>query len=61
MERLESHLDTSSAEFRGYPAAIVDGVVYVTGRKLRPGRMVRSEIVAAQGYDLIAAAVGKPR
>ncbi|HEY4312357.1 MAG TPA: 30S ribosomal protein S12 methylthiotransferase RimO [Pirellulales bacterium] len=39
----------------------VDTVVYVTGRGLRPGRMVKSEIVAAHGYDLVAAAVGKPR
>lgn len=39
----------------------VDTVVYVTGRGLRPGRLVKSEIVAAHGYDLIAAAVGKPR
>lgn len=39
----------------------VDGVVYVTGKKLRPGQFVRCEIVAAQEYDLIGAAVGKPR
>jgi ribosomal protein S12 methylthiotransferase len=39
----------------------VDTVVYVTGRGLRPGRIVNSEIVAAHGYDLIGAAVGKPR
>jgi ribosomal protein S12 methylthiotransferase len=39
----------------------VDGVVYVTGKKLRPGQMVRCEIVATQEYDLIGAAVGKPR
>lgn len=39
----------------------VDGVVYVTGRKLRAGQIVPCEIVASQGYDLVAAAVGKPR
>ncbi|HWB09874.1 MAG TPA: 30S ribosomal protein S12 methylthiotransferase RimO [Pirellulales bacterium] len=39
----------------------VDGVVYVTGKKLRPGQIARCEIVAAQEYDLIGAAVGKPR
>jgi ribosomal protein S12 methylthiotransferase len=39
----------------------VDSVVYVTGKKLRPGRIVPCEIVARQGYDLVAAAVGKAR
>lgn len=39
----------------------VDGLVYVTGRKLRPGRIVPCEIVTFEGYDLVAAAVGKPR
>ena len=39
----------------------VDSVVYVTGKKLRPGRMVPCEVVASQGYDLVAAAVGKAR
>ncbi|HQU44410.1 MAG TPA: 30S ribosomal protein S12 methylthiotransferase RimO, partial [Pirellulales bacterium] len=38
----------------------VDGVVYVSGKKLRPGQIVRCEIVASQEYDLIGAAVGKP-
>ncbi len=33
----------------------IDGVVYVTGPGLRAGQMVRAEIVASQGYDLIAA------
>lgn len=33
----------------------IDGVVYVTGEGLRAGQMVRCEIVAARGYDLIAA------
>jgi ribosomal protein S12 methylthiotransferase len=39
----------------------VDGVVYVTGKKLRPGQIVPCEIVARQEYDLVAAACGKPR
>jgi ribosomal protein S12 methylthiotransferase len=39
----------------------VDTVVYVTGRGLRPGRLVECEIVAVHGYDLVAAATGKPR
>lgn len=39
----------------------VDGLVYVTGRKLRPGQFVPCEIVASQGYDLVGVAVGKPR
>lgn len=39
----------------------VDGVIYVTGKKLRPGQIVPCEIVATQDYDLIGAAVGSPR
>ncbi len=41
----------------------VDAMVYVTGNKetLSTGSIVSSEIVASQGYDLIAATVGKPR
>lgn len=39
----------------------VDGVVYVTGRKLRPGKLVLCEIVATSDYDLVGVAVGKPR
>jgi ribosomal protein S12 methylthiotransferase len=39
----------------------VDGLVYVTGRKLRPGQIVPCEIVASRDYDLVGAAVGKPR
>lgn len=33
----------------------VDGVVYVTGKGLKPGRIAPCEIVARKGYDLIAA------
>jgi ribosomal protein S12 methylthiotransferase len=39
----------------------VDGVVYVSGPKLRAGRLVRCEIVASSEYDLVGVAVGKPR
>ncbi len=39
----------------------VDGVVYVTGEQLSVGAIVPCEIVATSGYDLVAAAVGKPR
>ncbi len=38
----------------------VDGVVYVTGKNLRPGQIVSCEMVASQGYDLVGVAVGKP-
>lgn len=36
----------------------IDGVVYVSGEGLTVGQIVPSEIVAAKGYDLIAAAIG---
>jgi ribosomal protein S12 methylthiotransferase len=39
----------------------VDGVVYVTGENLRVGSIVPCEVVATSEYDLVAAAVGKPR
>jgi len=39
----------------------VDGAVYVTGEALQPGQIVPCEIVVARDYDLIGAAVGKPR
>jgi ribosomal protein S12 methylthiotransferase len=39
----------------------IDQVVYVTGRNLQPGKLSRCEIVAASGYDLVGAAVGRPR
>ncbi|HEX3725179.1 MAG TPA: 30S ribosomal protein S12 methylthiotransferase RimO, partial [Pirellulales bacterium] len=39
----------------------VDGVVYVTGQKLKPGKLVPCEIVATSDYDLVGVAVGKPR
>lgn len=39
----------------------VDGVVFVTGKKLKPGQIVPCEIVATQEYDLVGVAVGSPR
>lgn len=39
----------------------VDAVVYASGKHLRAGQIVECEVVAAHGYDLVAAAVGKPR
>jgi ribosomal protein S12 methylthiotransferase len=41
----------------------VDGAVYVTGdrQRLRSGDLVPVEIVAAQDYDLIGVAAGRPR
>jgi ribosomal protein S12 methylthiotransferase len=39
----------------------VDGVVYVSGKKLRPGHIVECELVATSDYDLVGVAVGKPR
>jgi len=41
----------------------VDGITFVTQteHELKEGQIVACEIVASQGYDLIAAAVGEPR
>ena len=39
----------------------IDGLVYVTGDGLSPGRIVPCEVVAAREYDLIAVAVGQPK
>jgi ribosomal protein S12 methylthiotransferase len=39
----------------------IDGAVYVTGRDVRPGQIVPCEIVAARGYDLVAAPSRAPR
>ncbi len=36
----------------------VDGMVYVSGKRLKPGQIVPCEIVATSEYDLVAAAVG---
>jgi ribosomal protein S12 methylthiotransferase len=34
----------------------IDGVVYVTGEKLKPGQIINCEIVSSKDYDLIAVA-----
>lgn len=40
---------------RGYAdAPEVDGLIYITGEGLKPGNIVECEVVAADGYDLIA-------
>lgn len=39
----------------------VDGVVYMTGERLRAGTLVPCEVVGRSGYDLVAAAVGPAR
>jgi ribosomal protein S12 methylthiotransferase len=39
----------------------VDALVFVSGKKLRPGKLVKTEIVATSDYDLVGVAVGKPR
>ncbi len=39
----------------------VDGVIYVTGVGLSPGALVRCEVVARQGYDLIGVACDSPQ
>ncbi len=47
---------------RGYAdAPDVDGVVFVTGKKLKAGQIVPVEIVASRDYDLVGVAVGRPR
>lgn len=39
----------------------VDGVVYVSGLGLSPGKLVSCEVVARSEYDLVAASCGEPR
>jgi len=48
-EQPDAYVGRSTAD-----APEVDGVVYVTGANLAPGRIVACEIVAARGYDLVA-------
>jgi ribosomal protein S12 methylthiotransferase len=38
----------------------IDGAVFVTGRKLKAGKIVPCEIVATSHYDLVGVAVGQP-
>jgi len=39
-----------------WQAPEVDGVTYVSGPKVRPGRFVMADIEQAQSYDLVALA-----
>jgi tRNA-2-methylthio-N6-dimethylallyladenosine synthase/ribosomal protein S12 methylthiotransferase len=39
-----------------FQAPEVDGVTYVSGPKVKPGRMVMADIEQAQSYDLVALA-----
>ena len=39
----------------------IDGAVFVTGKKLKAGKIVPCEIVATSDYDLVAVAVGQTR
>lgn len=63
-------VDNAVAEHEGawvgrsiYDAPDVDSVVYLTqtDHELKPGDIVRNEIVASRGYDLIGVAVGPPK
>jgi ribosomal protein S12 methylthiotransferase len=38
----------------------VDGLVYVTGKRLRAGQIVTCEIITVRDYDLVGAAIGQP-
>jgi ribosomal protein S12 methylthiotransferase len=38
----------------------IDCAVRVKGKNLRPGDFVRAKITAADGYDLVARAIGSP-
>jgi ribosomal protein S12 methylthiotransferase len=39
----------------------IDALARVKGKNLRPGDIVRAKVTAADGYDLIARALGAPR
>ncbi|MBA4358509.1 MAG: 30S ribosomal protein S12 methylthiotransferase RimO, partial [Desulfovibrio sp.] len=61
--RLEVLVEEPSPEWPGlhvgrvwFQAPEVDGVTYVSGPKVRPGRMVCADIEQAQSYDLVALA-----
>lgn len=62
-QRLEVLVEEPSPEWPGlfmgrvwFQAPEVDGVTYVSGPKVRPGRMVQADIEQAQSYDLVALA-----
>jgi ribosomal protein S12 methylthiotransferase len=39
----------------------IDALVRVKGKNLRPGDLVRVKVTAADGYDLVARAIGPAR
>jgi len=56
---IDSYISGESNAYLGRSyadAPEIDGVIYVTGVNLKPGQIVSTEIVAVQGYDLIAVA-----
>lgn len=62
-QRLEVLVEEPSPEWPGlhvgrvwFQAPEVDGVTYVSGPKVKPGRMVMADIEQAQSYDLVALA-----
>lgn len=59
--RMEVLVEEPSPEWPGlhvgrvwFQAPEVDGVTYVSGPKVKPGRMVQADIEQAQSYDLVA-------
>ncbi len=69
-KQIDVMVDNAVAEHEGawvgrsiYDAPDVDSVVYLTqtDHELKPGDIVRNEIVASRGYDLIGVAVGPPK
>ncbi|MBU1041075.1 MAG: 30S ribosomal protein S12 methylthiotransferase RimO [Proteobacteria bacterium] len=62
-QRLEVLVEEPSPEWPGlhvgrvwFQAPEVDGVTYVSGPKVKPGKMVMADIEQAQSYDLVALA-----
>ena len=55
------HESLDNREVDRADAPDVDGVVYVTGKRLSAGKIVPCEVVGRSDYDLVAAAVGEPR
>lgn len=65
---IEAMVDGADPEFpnhfqaRGHSdAPEIDGLVRLKGKNLEPGDIVRAKITAADGYDLVARAIGSPR
>ncbi len=61
---LDQPVDEAPGVFMGRTygdAPDIDGVVYVSGKRLATGQLVRCEIAATNGYDLSGVAIGRPR